>query len=437
MSWATEVERHGRDVSRIQADLQRLREGVAPLDVVRACTRGDGICTVDARHEALGLEVASQAGAFVPASGAATRLFQGWRAALESGERLPSLAQVSRLAAWEGGGSVADGMEATMARWEGSPKGLIPFHAGGRTAVDEHVAEADALGLVRLHFTVGAEHVDAFLAATEGAAVEVSVSVQDPRTDTLCFTGGLEPLRDGDGQLVFRPGGHGALLGNLEAFGGRYVLIKNIDNVVAAPRRPEVVRWRRRLLGRAAELRAAVCSALEQRDAQAAQEVLAESFGVVVPRDQALLRLDRPFRVAAMVLDEGQPGGGPFWVRGSDGLVTPQIVEGAQLDMSRPSHRAALQAATHFHPVDMVLCLEGPAGRWRADGWSDEQQSLIVHKRHLGHPVVALERPGLWNGGMAGFHTCFVEVPAATFQPVKRIDDLLRRAHQGSATAPA
>jgi hypothetical protein len=428
--WLDEVAAAGRRADLVLDDWHRLGAGLPPLAVVRPCTLGDGIHPLPEALEAVGRQVAQTADAFVPASGAATRMFQAWRSALDDGERLPAASEVTRLAAWEGGATVAEGMERTMARWAQVPKGLVPFHRGGRTAVDEHLAESEALGLRRVHFTVGEGHQEAFLDRARGAAVSVSVSVQSPATDTLCFGADLQPLRDDEGQLMFRPSGHGALLGNLAAFGGRFVMIKNIDNVVAAPHRPQVLSWRWRLLGRAEQLRQQVWSVLAEGDAGAAQELLADAFGVVVPREAGLGWLRRPFRVAGMVVDEGAPGGGPYWV--DDGqTVRPQVVEGAQLDPERPAHREALAAATHFHPVDLVVCLEGPEGPYDAAGWSDPEQSLIVHKRHHGAAVVALERPGLWNGGMAGYLTHFVEVPAAIFQPVKRIDDLRRRAHQG------
>jgi len=439
-SWAAEVEAAGRSAERVAADRRRLAAPPPRVDVVRPCVLGDGIEPLPEACEASGRAAAGDAMAFVPASGAATRLFRAWREACEQGRvDAPGLDAVDRIPAWVAadGDPAPDrlaGLAATLEQWGQAPKGLVPFHAPERTAVDEHLAEARALGLAAVHFTVSAAHVEAFREATADAPLPVDLSVQDPRTDTLAFTPQLEPLRGADGQLVFRPSGHGALLGNLasaaEAAPGGLVAVKNIDNVVHPDHRGGVLPWRWRLLGRAAELRDARDQLLHDGDAAGARRLLADVFERTVPREEALAALDRPLRVAGVVRDDGEPGGGPYWVRGADGEVRAQIVEGAQLGDDDTAHQRARSAATHFNPVDMVLVVAGRHGPYDLQRFVDERGFMVVHKSHQGRPVVAVERPGLWNGAMAGWNTLFVELPAEVFQPVKAIADLLRPAHQ-------
>mgnify|MGYP003882382921 CR=1 FL=1 len=438
-AWREEVARAGRDPDVVQADLARIEAGTPPLDVVRPCVVGDGVARLAADAldplEASGRAVAAGAIAFVPASGAATRLFAAWRRA-EQGEPVPAarLDEAPQLAAWEGAATDtrAEGLRRTLTRWADAPKGLVPFHLPRRTAVDEHLAEAEAMGLAAVHFTVGATHHEAFRAAVSGAAVEVDLSEQDPRTDTVAFTPSGEPLRDERG-LVFRPSGHGALVGNLSRAAERaprgLVVVKNIDNVVAGVHRHRVLPWRLRLLGRAAQLRDAQHEILQTADAEAARTLLAQAFGLDVSTDEALHELDRPLRVAGVVRDDGEPGGGPYWVRDRDGRVRAQIVEGAQLS-DRPAHERARSAATHFNPVDMALSVHGPAGPYALASFVDPDGTMIVRKSHRGRPLLAVERPGLWNGGMGRWNTAFVELPAFVFQPVKTMADLLRPLHR-------
>ena len=184
------------------------------------------------------------------------------------------------------------------------------------------------------------------------------------------------------------------------------------------------------MLGRLSELHGEVLSVLQRGSAVAAQILLRSRFGVVVPEALALAQLDRPLRVCGMVRDRGEPGGGPYWVADGDGLVRPQILEGGQLDDAEPQHRAARADATHFNPADMALAVLGPRGRWALRPHVDEGQLMRVQRTQEGRPVVAIERPGLWNGSMAGWNTLFVELPAEVFQPVKTVADLLRPAHR-------
>jgi hypothetical protein len=230
--------------------------------------------------------------------------------------------------------------------------------------------------------------------------LDVSFSEQLPATDTLAITPNGEPFRSGDGALLLRPAGHGALLQNLAQSDGDLVVIKNIDNVQPYEASADVIRWKRLLLGY-----------LVQQAASAPD--------------------DRPMRVCGVVQNEGEPGGAPFWVRGDDDQISGQIVEASQVDMSQPDQRRIFASATHFNPVDVVCAIRRRDGsRFDLGAFVDPSAVFLSTKSHEGRNLVALERPGLWNGAMAHWHTRFVEVPASTFAPVKTVFDLLRPPHQ-------
>ena len=371
--------------------------------------------------------------------------------------------------------------------YEARPKALIPFHrydSEVRTPVEEHLAEAagyaaDESGLARLHFTVPPhaeeavgrllDRVRARYRERHGVRFEVTFSVQDPATDTLAVgrnrgageasgdpSGGeIEPFRLDDGSLLLRPGGHGALLGNLDGIarrGGDLVLIKNIDNVQPDRVKPEVILWKKLLGGYLLELQEQIVEHLEilagrpsGDDLDRIERFLADRLSVRVPRSWGDLgdtergdraerlrdRLDRPLRVAGMVVNRGEPGGGPFWVRSPDGTVSAQIVERAQIDEDDPGQVEIFGSSTHFNPVDLACAVRDPRGEpYELRRFVDERAVFIAEKTHQGRPLLALERPGLWNGAMAKWNTAFVEVPEVTFSPVKTVFDLLRREHQ-------
>jgi hypothetical protein len=229
--------------------------------------------------------------------------------------------------------------------------------------------------------------------------LEVSFSEQHPSTDTLAATLDGEPFRDEAGSLLFRPAGHGALLRNLQGLGGDVVVIKNIDNVRPIEVSGEVIRWKRLLIGYLLQL-------LER-----------------TPHD-------RPVRVCGVVRNEGEPGGAPFWVVDRNGQRTLQIVESSQVDLDDPAQRAIFESSTHFNPVDLVCAVRDPSGHpFDLSEFVDPMAVFRAKKSYGGRELLALERPGLWNGAMARWHTTFVEVPACTFAPVKTVFDLLRPEH--------
>jgi hypothetical protein len=350
------------------------------------------------------------------------------------------------------------------------PKGLILFHRypdGSRTPFEEHLVEAadyarDRDGVCRLHFSVSPQHEADFrallagkgavLARRLGCRFEVTFSHQRRATDTLAVDPAQQPFRLADGSLLFRPGGHGALLANLQEMadgGAGVVVLKNIDNVVPDRLKPEVTRWQRLLGGLLLALRDRTCRLLAELASDLPDEELIEEAGRFVefelsrqlppgfaeasPAEQRHVlwqALDRPLRVAGVVRNTGEPGGGPFWVESPAGEVSLQIVEASQIG-PEPDQQAAFAASTHFNPVDVACALHDHAGRpYELDRFVDPATVFIAAKSHEGRPLQALERPGLWNGAMAGWNTVFVEIPNATFAPVKTILDLLRPEHQ-------
>ena len=453
----------------------------AAVDVVRPCRLEDGIETVPAdRQEALILlheEAASQGrcSKLVPASGAATRTFQDvltGRGVTALVEGLDGFAFADNLRAelafrgydmdvLRGAGSEAEIVDALLGAdglgYATIPKGLLPFHryaSGVRTAFEEHLVEAaatvrDADRRCRVFFTVAPDHVHMFRLHAErtvpayeralGVRFEVMFSPQRASTDTVAGTPSGAPFVADDGLLVLRPSGHGALLANLAETGGDLVFVKNIDNVQSDTNRADTIRWKKILGGRLVELQRAVFLHVARLASVPVSPIFAAeaaafartAFGIEAEGTALVTALSRPLRVCGVVRNTGEPGGGPYWVRGRDGRITRQIVEMAQFAMASDSQRAAVLNATHFNPVDLALGLrdvEGQAFDLRA--FVDPAAALVVAKSFQGRELLALERPGLWNGAMAHWLTIFVEVPNSTFTPVKTVMDLLRPEHQ-------
>lgn len=348
----------------------------------------------------------------------------------------------------------------------GLPKGLIDFHLYGnepRTAFEEHLHEALSYlknkDILKLHFTVSEDHRSLFNSKLSeirpgfeklfGCRLEVTFSVQDPSTDTIAVKPDNSPFRDDSGQLVFRPSGHGALLLNLNAMEEDLVFLRNIDNVAREEINREISIYRKALAGLLIDKKNKAHELIEKLgkdtlDSHSLEALLESAYDELNIRPADNLRsmsdpdkiywlkneLNRPIRICGMVKNEGQPGGGPFWVRGKDGSASLQIVELAQIDQDKPDQAEILAGATHFNPVDVVCWLTDPTGRpFDLLDYSDPDSAFISEKTHMGKPLKALEMPGLWNGGMANWITLFVEVPLMTFNPVKTVNDLLGPMH--------
>ncbi|MDA8019496.1 MAG: DUF4301 family protein [Thermoanaerobaculia bacterium] len=481
-----------------QRQLEVLRGERTYRRLDRPCRIGDGIVAVEDEQieELVRLhESAAQAGRmmkFVPASGAATRMFRDlsvWMgteddivpAAIEAFfirlEEFPFHAAASA-----GLPRIDDSAEGTgraqrlrsFLRYvltpEGLgyltlPKALIPFHRYPdevRTAFAEHLIEALSLartgeGACRVHFTIGEAHQPRFEAERDALAEEldarfscrlhVDFSRQEPHTDTLALDGDGGPFRTRDGTLLLRPGGHGALLENVGRAAGDILLIKNIDNIQCQPAR-EAHRWLKVIGGLAVRIHAQLGAVL-RRLGDASEQELDEALTFVTDelgqpissqeqlgstdhkRDLLRRRLHRPLRVCGVVRNEGHPGGGPFWVRGDDGTVTRQIVESAEIDREDRDQETILNASTHFNPVIMACAVRDFEDRaFQLEDFRDPSTCFLAEKSHERRPLLALEHPGLWNGSMAGWNTVFVELPSSTFSPVKTIDDLLHPSHQ-------
>ena len=458
----SQMARLGIDPAEALRQIELFRNPPPFTRVVRACRVGDGIRRISKASEPWLLarfEEAARSGRvakFVPASGAATRMFKDLVAGQSDAVRIFQ-ENLPRFAFYE------DLRTEKWLDYAEMPKGLLKFHRypeGPRTPFEEHLVEAtdvtrDADGVCRLHFTVSPPHQDSFERLLEevrpvyetryGCRFQVSFSDQRRSTDTIAVDPENRPFRQEDGTLLFRPGGHGALLDNLNSLGWDLVLLKNIDNVVPDSRKPVVNGWKKALTGYLLALQERIFRLSERLEAdpaaldEAAKLVEGELSRPIpsgVDRRQFVLdALNRPLRVCGVVRNQGEPGGGPFWVEDANGQVSIQIVESSQID---PKIRdEVLSQSTHFNPVDIVCALRDRHGApYDLHRFVDPATVFISSKSHEGRPLKALERPGLWNGAMAGWNTVFVEVPDETFAPVKTVLDLLRPEHQPGVETP-
>ena len=469
------MEEHGLTPAALETQLKNFREGFPFLPVTRAASCGDGIRVLDAA----GIEQAAarydrakeslRVVKFVPASGAATRMFKDLFEFVREGRRTAVvgelLANRRRFAFWPELRTIigddadelrtVENIVAEGLRYGETPKGLVSFHRYGdevRKAVEEHLVEgaqyAAAGGEVKIHFTVSPEHLTRFEALLAekipgyesrfGVKYRISFSVQDPSTDTLAVNPDCTPFRRADGRLLFRPAGHGALIGNLGKIDADIVFVKNIVNVTTDARRGDTVLYKKALAGVLLALQERIFEYLMALEVPGAElepiaAFIENELCVKLPKDYGtpLLRrvLNRPIRVCGMVRNEGEPGGGPFWVAGADGLETLQIAESNQI---APEKRKLMRSATHFNPVDLVCSFRtSKGGRFDLREFVDPATGFISRKSDGGRELLAQELPGLWNGAMARWNTVFVEVPITTFSPVKVVTDLLRPEHQG------
>ena len=437
-----QLEARGISLEKAEKQLQSFATGFPELDIVSAASVGNGVLNpteeeidnyvkawqnyLDEGHTVL---------KFVPASGAASRMFKDLFEYLETGEKTKFiekfLGEKDRFAF----GPQLAGLDEQPAvahllkdmNYGNLPKGLLLFHSyedGARTPALEHLVEgamyAASKGEVNIHFTVSHEHLPLFQAhlAENKAAYEeklgvkfhISYSEQKPSTDTLAANPDGTPFRTADGKLLFRPGGHGALIENLNEQDADIIFIKNIDNVVPDRLKGDTVRYKQLLAG---------VLVTEQKKAFEKLQDPALS-----PEEKA--KLQRPLRVCGVVKNTGEPGGGPFLVREADGTISCQILESSQI-----SDPALMQQATHFNPVDLVCATRDAEGKpYHLPDFVDEKTGFISHKSKDGKELLALELPGLWNGAMSRWNTIFVEVPVSTFNPVKTVNDLLREEHQ-------
>ena len=346
------------------------------------------------------------------------------------------------------------------------PKGLLLFHQypeGARTAMEEHLVEGalyacNTTNQVHIHFTVSPEHRELFRQTAEiktkeyerqwGVKYHIGFSEQKSSTDTIAADSENQPFRN-NGELVFRPGGHGALIENLNDISADVVFIKNIDNVVPDAFKPITVHYKKLLAGVLIHYQQQIFDYLHRIDsgkyehAELVEMVhfLQNELCIKNPETKMLedaelalyikSKLNRPLRVCGMVKNEGEPGGGPFLAVNSDGTISLQILESSQIDLKNPAMKQLYEQGTHFNPVDLVCALRNYKGeKFDLTHYIDKNTGFISLKSKNGKELKALELPGLWNGSMSNWNTVFVEVPIETFNPVKTVNDLLRPEHQ-------
>ncbi|MEM0517942.1 MULTISPECIES: DUF4301 family protein [Aequorivita] len=347
----------------------------------------------------------------------------------------------------------------TGLNYSNTPKGLVPFHKYGDnyvTAFGEQLFEAahyaTSNGTAYLHFTVSAEHEEKFkkryaeiqknVENRTGKTFKITYSFQKNETDTVAVTPDNDLFLDQNGNLLFRPSGHGALLENLNDIDADIVFIKNIDNVVSENYIETIAFQKKVLAGKLISLQQEIFGFIEllQSDnpsenvLKLASNFISEQLKIIdTPIDKkAILNiLDRPIRVCGVVENTGAPGGGPFLVKDKNGHLSYQIVEMSQIDTINAQQQKLVAKATHFNPVDLVCGVRNYKGeKFNLLNFTDPEAGFISNKSYLGKPIKALELPGLWNGAMANWNTVFVEVPLNTFNPVKTVNDLLNKAHQ-------
>jgi len=506
-----QIKSKGIDLLVIQKQIDHFISGFPFIHLIRPAITGDGILTFDDEqliyfreyfeNKLPGFIVVK----FVPASGAASRMFrhlfefreqyspdEAGRALLSKDQGPDSphyfIANLEQTAFFddlssliaESGKSVNQLLEnqdyvsiidqilsVNGLNYANLPKALLKFHQywdGSRTAAEEHLVEAaayttDHSGTARIHFTITPEHHDKFKELFEnvttfyetryGIKYDISFSIQEPSTDTIAVDETNQPVRNPDGSLLFRPGGHGALLDNLNKIDADLIFIKNIDNIVPDYLKDTTYQYKKLLGGYLLFLREAISGFLikltdHNPDPEELKEIVdfaREKLCLDLPKDAGANQieypvstlynlLNRPIRVCGMVKNEGEPGGGPFWVMDGDRKISLQIVESSQIDFDDPAQKAIAAQATHFNPVDLVCCTKDFEGKpFDLRDFMDENTGFISRKSSGGNILKAQELPGLWNGAMAYWITIFVEVPVITFNPVKSVNDLLRKEH--------
>ena len=480
----------------VEKQVATYRHGSNYLKLNRPCAINDGILSIKkAAMDDLIKLYDKEAGKFkllkfVPASGAASRMFAEWFSALEAGgfdspvlnrsflrdfKKYPFYSLIKQnkcVAQFIEQKNIKSLLDYILSvnglNFGWLPKALIPFHLYTereiRTALEEHLFEAaqyvrSAGDVCHLHFTISEEHkkdvtkkIKAVKPKYENMCrikYKISSSVQSPSTNMLAVDENNLPLRDAAGNLIFRPGGHGSLLTNLQNLDADFIFIKNIDNIVPEKLLKKILPYKKMLGGLALQIQEKIFDILRQMENDKLDSTQIEKIknycsrriNIVFPRSlsQQSLKiqkkiifssLNRPLRICAIVRNEGEPGGAPFWVEEREGNQTLQIVESGHVNKSRPKQIAIWSAAKYFNPVDLVCCTKNYRGKkFNLDNYVNYDAYLITMKNEKGRSLRALESPGLWNGGMAYWNTVFVELPLIIFNPVKTVDDLLRTEH--------
>jgi len=498
-----QIDNKGITQEMLENQIKRFEEGFPHLKIHSVATVDNGIMRLNEKETSRYIKLwreSQDAGIsiekFVPASGAASRMFKNIFAFTTSERTTPETEfenqyfnnighfaffptlnkACEKLYKTDIPGLISQGKYVEVAKtmldsnglnYGFLPKALLKFHraAGGgvHTPLEEHLEEGaqyatDNHRNVNIHFTVSPEHRTEFdkilkakiptMQQVWGVRYNVTMSEQKQSTDTVAVNMDNTLYRNDAGELLFRPAGHGALIENLNEREADVVFIKNIDNVVPMRLRNSTIRYKKALAGYLIDVQRSIAARLNTLDKGANKEELKQILRFVENRlcihnqatsemnDEQLAlylrkKLNRPIRVCGMVLNEGEPGGGPYLTFNSDGSYSPQILEAAQIDENDPKAVELMKSGTHFNPVDLVCYLKDYKGnKFDLKQFIDADTGLISLKSTSGVDIKALELPGLWNGSMSDWNTIFVEVPISTFNPVKTVNDLLRPQHQ-------
>ncbi|MFA9190472.1 DUF4301 family protein [Flavobacterium sp. FZUC8N2.13] len=505
-----QINLHGVSLENIQKQLVIFKKGIAKMELLEAATVGNGIvkltdeefvekATFFDEHKS-NLKLLK----FVPASGAASRMFKFLTVFLNEFniekesinayinrkkdtklpvfivgmEKLPFFDSIYKKLKEEFSNFdsltrdyknyyfIKFMLDSEYFNFASKPKGILPFHKYATTIatpIEEHLYECGYYSSTNnqsyLHFTVSESHQGQFehiisnvkdkVEKETHTNIEVSYSYQDKSTDTIAVNMNDRAFRTEDGKLLFRPGGHGALIGNLNRLDADIIFVKNIDNVILH-HNDTIALYKKALAGILLELQQQIFACLnlidlytiENNQIEDIKDFLKEKLNMEIKSDFDLYTfenkikvlktiLNRPIRVCGMVKNEGEPGGGPFWVKNGQKEISLQIVESSQVDLNNKKQAKIMANATHFNPVDLVCATKDYKNeKFDLHQFVDENSGFIVEKNHLGKDIKSYELPGLWNGAMANWLTVFVEVPLITFNPVKTVNDLLKEAHQ-------
>jgi len=465
----------------LQSQLDRFKTGFDPLKISAPATIGDGILQLSEEeiqrladlYRTSDINVLK----FVPASGAASRMFKSLFAVLDSKGQKEKETAMAFFEKIENFAFIDDLKETFESQWSKSfddavsekdvdivaalltekglnygnlPKGLLKFHSYDsyrRTPAQEHIEEGVAYakkkGEVNIHFTVSPTHLALFQSHIKEAeksyptiSMKLDFSTQKESTDTIAVDLDNNPFRDQNEAILFRPAGHGALLENLDQLDGDVIFIKNIDNIVPDRLKETTIKYKEAIAGVLLTYQEKTFSLLQRADAgediSTEGKSLLEEMGLKgdFSKEEIIEKLNRPIRVCGMVKNEGEPGGGPFWVK-TRNTESLQIVESAQVDTNNSEQQSIFQSSTHFNPVDLVCGVKNYKGeKFELLKHRDDDTGFITEKSYQGEKLKAMELPGLWNGSMADWNTVFVEIPLITFNPVKTVMDLLKENHQ-------
>lgn len=481
-----QLKKQGISLSQAEAQLQHFRKGFPFVELIGPCTVGKGIFKLSQADQKrtekkFKTEILKKKGLkFVPASGAASRMFQFLEDSKPESvslkkkflKHLPDFAfyQELNLCLKKKGqdlshlrktGELKTIVQALLEEnglgYRQAPKGMILFHREGKkaiTAFEEQLSEgllfADAKNKVYLHFTLPesarkevSRHLKKAAGLMRGKKFILSDSIQSPSTNCLASEKNHAPVRDDKGHLLLRPAGHGALLQNLNQIKADLIYVKNIDNILPKKKRGEADRWKKILSGFFLEIQDRIFAAQKIliQPTMTPTEVLsiirlAQELGWEAPKKQKAKQslqsfFNRPLRVCGMVPNTGEPGGGPFWIRDHQGNVSAQVVESAEVNFKNKQQEKIWRSSSHFNPVDFVCGVYDFRGKkYDLQNFSDVNRGLITKKNYHGREIQVMELPGLWNGSMANWISVFVEIPVSVFSPVKTVLDLLRSEHQ-------